>query len=549
VARGRARSGACRQIALVTGVWLLSIAPALANDPAVFSVAQVPGGASGVAVLRDGSIIYSISSRHRVVRTYLDGRHVAFAGTGSSGDPVDGNQATRAALRTPEKLVVAADGTVLIADSGTCTPCARVFRITRDGKISSLAGRPYIPNRTSFLEVGDGGPATQAWLGGSWMSQLPDGGLLLADSQQSRVRRIHPDGTITTVAGTGVSNAYAGEGGPALGATLPQPADVASLSDGSFMITAANRVLRIAPDGTIRTVVRTDLVQPKGIAPAAGGGYLFADAGIGLVKHVSPAGQIKPLAGDRSLAQAECRYETPSAAGLFNGEGVHPLRAALCEPLAITRDPFGGWLIADARGISMLAKPGAARMGVAITRPQAGRRRLLFAATARGSARLEVTGPGRVVRVTRGSVRPGTNIIRLPKFPPGVSTVVLRARSYAGAVDEDRLGLLLGGRLPLWLGQQLIEGDWRFSDARLQARPHAVAADGSPEYVDRCRRFGPRRVDCVVRDHDYDACVEILYVRSRASGLLREGSYRCKRGTPFRQHIPDRSRTWALPLL
>ena len=549
MARGRARRGACRQIAVVTGVWLLSTAPALANGPAVYSVADIRGGVSGVAVLGDGSILYSIPSRYRVVRTYVDGRRVPFAGTGSSGDPADGTLATRAALRAPGKLVVAANETVLIADSGTCIPCARVLQITPDGRISGLAGQPIPPDRTSSLDVGDGGPATQAWLGGSWMSPLPDGGLLLADSWQSRVRRTHPDGTITTVAGTGATDAYAGEGGPALGATLPQPADVASLSDGGFVITATNRVLRIAPDGTIRTVVSADLVQPRGVAPAAGGGFVFTDAGIGLVKHVASGGQIRPLAGDRSVGQSGCRYEAPSAAGLFNGEGVHPLRAALCEPVAITRDPFGGWLIADARGIHMLAKPGAARMGVAITRPQANRRRLRFTATASGSASLEVTGPKRVVSVTRDSVRPGTNFIRLPKSPPGVSTVVLRARSHAGAVDEDRLGLLLGGRLPLWLGQGLIEGDERFADAHLQVQHHAASADAAPEYVDRCRPFGARRVDCVVRDNDYDACVEILYVRLLASGLLREGSYRCRRGKPFRHEVPRRSQHWALPLL
>jgi hypothetical protein len=56
-------------------------------------------------------------------------------------------------------------------------------------------------------------------------------------------------------------------------------------------------------------------------------------------------------------------------------------------------------------------------------------------------------------------------------------------------------------------------------------------------------------VDCVIRENDYDACVQILYLRLASSGLLRQGSYRCGRGGPFRHQIPRRSKTWPYPLL
>ena len=46
---------------------------------------------------------------------------------------------------------------------------------------------------------------------------LPDGGFLIADSNNQRVRRVSPAGTITTVAGTGTQG-FSGDGGPATSA-------------------------------------------------------------------------------------------------------------------------------------------------------------------------------------------------------------------------------------------------------------------------------------------------------------------------------------------
>ena len=70
---------------------------------------------------------------------------------------------------------------------------------------------------------GDGGPATQAMLyHPEGIAVGPDDSLYITDEMKHRIRRVGPDGIITTVAGNG-SAGYGGDGGPATQAKLHQP--------------------------------------------------------------------------------------------------------------------------------------------------------------------------------------------------------------------------------------------------------------------------------------------------------------------------------------
>jgi hypothetical protein len=82
-----------------------------------------------------------------------------------------------------------------------------------------------------------------------------DGGYLIADMTNHRVRRVRPDNTITTVAGGG-GTGFSGDGGPASAAGLNAPFAVATTADGGFLIAdvADHRVRRVSPGGTITTV-------------------------------------------------------------------------------------------------------------------------------------------------------------------------------------------------------------------------------------------------------------------------------------------------------
>ena len=95
------------------------------------------------------------------------------------------------------------------------------------------------------------------------------GNLYIADNLNNRVRKIGLDGNITTVAGTGVAG-YTGDGGPAAAAELAFPTGVAVDSAGSLYIADfGNDVIRrVTPNGLITTIAGT----PGVYTPSSGDG-------------------------------------------------------------------------------------------------------------------------------------------------------------------------------------------------------------------------------------------------------------------------------------
>jgi hypothetical protein len=172
-----------------------------------------------------------------------------FGGTGVASFGGDGGPATSAGLRQPTAVAWLGDGSVLISDYAN----HRIRRVAPGGEISTVAG-----TGTAGYS-GDGGQATNARL--SWpvdVEPTADGGFLIADLGNMRVRRVSPAGIITTVAGTGVEGS-AGDGGPATSAQLDAPTGVAVTAGGGFLIAdaGAHRVRRVSAGGTITRVAGT----------------------------------------------------------------------------------------------------------------------------------------------------------------------------------------------------------------------------------------------------------------------------------------------------
>lgn len=95
---------------------------------------------------------------------------------------------------------------------------------------------------------GDDGPATDAELSGPvGLAVTADGGFLIADANNNVVRKVSAVGTITRVAGTGTAG-NGGDDGPATDAELSLPVGLAVTADGGFLIadSANNRVRRVA---------------------------------------------------------------------------------------------------------------------------------------------------------------------------------------------------------------------------------------------------------------------------------------------------------------
>jgi hypothetical protein len=205
---------------------------------------------------------------------------------------------------------------------------------------------------------GDGGPAKAARLNGpGGVSRYPGGGFLISEAGANTIRRVKPDGTIFTIAGTGAPGAR-GDGGPAQKAELRNPRNVAALADGSYLIADAgnNRIRAVGADGIMRTVAGSGasgyegdggaaeaarLNSPTGVAPVAGGGFLIADRGNGVIRQVAPDGTISTVAGG----------------GAPGGEGS-ATQVRLRLPTGVAALPGGGFLIADAGRVRRVGPDG-----------------------------------------------------------------------------------------------------------------------------------------------------------------------------------------------
>jgi hypothetical protein len=140
---------------------------------------------------------------------------------------------------------LASDGKNLyIADWLHC----RVIKIAGDGTYSSVAGT------ATAGHSGDGGPATSAQLYfPTDVAADGAGNIYIAENYQSRVRKVTPDGTITTIAGGGNQT---GDGIPATSVALAPDIGIAADQAGNVFVAEYeyNRIRRVSTDGTITTV-------------------------------------------------------------------------------------------------------------------------------------------------------------------------------------------------------------------------------------------------------------------------------------------------------
>jgi hypothetical protein len=117
---------------------------------------------------------------------------------------------------------------------------------------------------------GDGGPATSARLSHPTRVAVGHNGeMLIADRDNHRIRRVGPDGKISTIVGTGLAG-FGGEGGPATDAFLKFPTDV--LPDGAndllIVDTSNSRVRNVDRDGVITTIAVGGTQAPADGLPA-----------------------------------------------------------------------------------------------------------------------------------------------------------------------------------------------------------------------------------------------------------------------------------------
>jgi streptogramin lyase len=195
-----------------------------ANLDGPVAVAVAPNGDVFIAEVRGR--IRRVDASTGVISTY--------AGVGRNASSGDGGPARAAEIDRPHGLTVAPDGTVYIAD----TYGGRIRRIdAATGTITSVvSGLTTLPVHVAVA---------------------PDGSVIVAEAQGAVVSRIAPTGSRTRVIGTGREGST-GDGGPAARALLEEPAGVAVGPDGTIYVADLDgrRIRRVAPNGRVTTIAR-----------------------------------------------------------------------------------------------------------------------------------------------------------------------------------------------------------------------------------------------------------------------------------------------------
>ena len=198
----------------------------------------------GVAATPGGGFLIADMGANLVLRVSPAGMLRVVAGTGNAGRSGDGGPAESATLKAPTRVLPTSDGGFLILDLGN----AVVRRVSATGGISTVRGS----------STGTGRSVSGSLFNPGGLAQDSGGNIYVINDH--RVTRIDPNGVARTIAGTAECGS-AGDGGPALVATLAQPAGLSIAASGLLIAdlndagNAAGNVRRLnASGGTIVTV-------------------------------------------------------------------------------------------------------------------------------------------------------------------------------------------------------------------------------------------------------------------------------------------------------
>ena len=293
----------------------------------------------GIATDPRGNIYISHRSQNRIRKLSPNGTITTIAGNGIAGFSGDGVPALQSSLNFPAGLAFD-KGNLYVADRNN----HRIRKIDLEGIISTVAG-------TGIPECcNDNGLAVEAHL--HFPSDIDvdtEGNLYISDRSNNRIRKVNPDGIITTIAGLGKPG-YGGDFGPADKALLKYPFGISHDNKGNFYIAdrGNNRVRKIDQRGIITTIAgdgthsfggdygpanQSSLAFPTDVIVDSLGVIYIADRNNNRVRKIDRLGVITTLMG---LSQTE-----------FNGDNEIAAETSLHLPFALALNGEDRLLVVD----------------------------------------------------------------------------------------------------------------------------------------------------------------------------------------------------------
>lgn len=257
---------------------------------------------TGIAVDRFQNVFVSEEAGNRIRKITVSGEVSTIAGSGKA-EFADG-AGIAASFCRPHGIAVDASGTVYIADAGNY----RIRTITSGGVISTLAGS----GAAGFLD-GDGAHATFSRLAGLTID--PSGVVYVTNNGARCIRKVMPDGQVSTIAGSG-NLIECDQFGTKVSIKLGR--GIAMDAQGNLYVSSEACIHKITPDGRMSTLAGTgkwgradgpaaqaQFHDSWGIAVGADGSVYVADTLNGSIRKISPDGVVSTLAGSRDKTRVD----------------------------------------------------------------------------------------------------------------------------------------------------------------------------------------------------------------------------------------------------
>jgi sugar lactone lactonase YvrE len=242
----------------------------------------------GIAITPDGTIyVADAGESNRIRKIAPDGKVTTY--TGGVEGFADGSGFT-ASFNTPSGLALDRHSNLFVADTGN----NRIRKISPEGQVSTIAG-------DGTAGYADGPAALAKFNGPIGVAVDMQGNVYVADSYNDRIRMISSDGQVSTVAGAGTPGYADGDRSAAL---FDTPCGVAVMTDGTIVVadTGNDRLRKISPQGNVTTITVTgnlqDLSSPVGLAVSHDNFLYVTEQDRSRVVQIAPDGTANVVAGN-----------------------------------------------------------------------------------------------------------------------------------------------------------------------------------------------------------------------------------------------------------